>query len=351
MKTHSYHKFSQDIHAKARKSGFPLRVMFELTYQCNFTCKHCYLPISYRHRKGELNTKEVFSILRQLAKMGCFYLGFTGGEPFMRRDIREILWYAKKCGFELIIYTNGYLIDEKMAEELSRLSLNKVDITLHAMTKKAFDRISGTPGAHDKVFNAIKYLNERKVSLGFKTCVLKENEAEISAIQEFAASLGAKHRLDDRLSRCLNGSAQPYKFRGKLLNNQIKAECGSAEEPNRRALDSVNLFPCGVGMSQAAITPFGELKMCLMIDYPKYKISTVPIKNGVGSLKECWERMKGLVSAIKPDQHYKCHECNLEPYCKCCPAESWLYRRNFTSCDPQNKSWARKYKSNLEHSQ
>ena len=48
------------------------------------------MPQSYR-KYNELKTKEVFSLLNQLKEIGCFYLGFTGGEPFMREDIIEIL--------------------------------------------------------------------------------------------------------------------------------------------------------------------------------------------------------------------------------------------------------------------
>ncbi|MDP3732051.1 MAG: hypothetical protein Q8R31_03340, partial [Candidatus Omnitrophota bacterium] len=73
MKFQSYTSFWQRIHQSAKTKAFPLRVMFELTYRCNFKCKHCYVPYSYR-KKRELKTKEVFSILRQLKEMGCFYL-------------------------------------------------------------------------------------------------------------------------------------------------------------------------------------------------------------------------------------------------------------------------------------
>src|SRR3989338_281853 len=136
MKFQPYPKFWQRINQSARNKGFPLRVMFELTYRCNFLCGHCYVPFNYR-KKSELKTKEIFSILDRLKEAGGFYLGFTGGEPFMRQDIMDILWYAKRCGFEVIIYTNGALIDKKMAQELGRLRPNKVDITIPAMTETA----------------------------------------------------------------------------------------------------------------------------------------------------------------------------------------------------------------------
>src|SRR3989338_2550985 len=141
MENQSYNSFWQRTHKSAREKHFPLRMMFELTYRCNFKCGHCYVPPSYR-RKGELKTKEVFSILDELKEVGCFYLGFTGGEPFIRKDIIDILWYAKRKGFEVIIYTNGSLIDENLADELARLKPNKVDITIPALSVDAFERIS-----------------------------------------------------------------------------------------------------------------------------------------------------------------------------------------------------------------
>ena len=90
--------------------------------------------------------REIHRILDQLRDIGCFYLGFTGGEPFMRNDIMDILWYAKKSGFEVIIYSNGSLIDEKIADELADLRPNKVDITIPGMSKDVFEKISGDDG-------------------------------------------------------------------------------------------------------------------------------------------------------------------------------------------------------------
>ena len=350
MKAQSYNTFWQRIHQAAKTKAFPLRVMFELTYKCNFRCRHCYVPLSYR-KKEELKTKEIFSILDQLVEIGCFYLGFTGGEPFMRKDIMDILWYAKRCGFEIIIYTNGSLIDKRMADGLSLLKPNKVDITIPAMSKGAFERITRMRDSHRKVFGAIDLLHKRGVNLGFKTCVLKENESEIKDIQDFAHSLGAFHRLDDMLSLRLDGSEEPYRYRGILEQNSVAGNTYHAARNASRVSrstshvtrdtcylvsDTRDLFRCGVGLSQGAITPLGELKMCLMIDYPKYKI----LKQK--SLEETWEKLKRTVASVKPDKDYKCDRCGLQPYCKWCPARAWLSNRSFTSCEPESRRWAQR---------
>lgn len=350
MKSQSYNNFWQKLHTRAKNKGFPLRVMFELTYRCNFNCPHCYVPRSYR-KKGELKTKQVFSVLDALKDIGCFYLGFTGGELFLRKDITRILWYAKKKGFEIIIYSNGSLIDEALANELADLRPNKVDITIPGMSKASFERISGAAGSRDKVFNAIDWLYKRKVSLGFKTCVLKENASEIKDIQDFCRSLGVLHRLDDTLSPALDGSLEPYKYRGDIQllegavavsplagrpKTQAKA-CGYHEFP---VSENPRLFKCGVGESQAAITPQGELKLCLMIDYPRFKIFRKGRKQGV-DLKTAWLKLKEFTVGIKPDENYNCAKCELQSYCQWCPAKSWLYNKTWTSCEPESRKKAK----------
>lgn len=345
MKTQSYNVFWQRLHKTARENGFPLRAMFELTYRCNFKCRHCYVPFSFRKKK-ELKTREVFSVLEQLADCGCFYLGFTGGEPFMRGDIFEILGYAKKKGFEVIIYTNGSLIDQEKAEKLAQLRPNKVDITIPAMSKSVFERITQSAGSHKMVFRTIEFLRQKGVPLGFKTCVLKKNQNEIDGIERFARSLNAFHRLDDMLSRRLDGSEEPYKYRGQLnedrrqkadFKKQTAADCDLRKVTQYPMLDTQYLFKCGVGLSQVAITPQGELKLCLMIDEPRYKI----ISKGSNGLKTSWGRLKEFVASIQPDENYRCDRCSFSPYCKWCPAKSWLYKRNFTSCEPESREFLR----------
>jgi len=94
--------------------------------------------------------------------------------------------------------------------------------------------------------------------------------------------------------------------------------------------------------------------MCLMIDYPKYKLLTESSDFGYRlsvsayrrtphtanrtprNLKEAWSRLRELVASIKPDENYQCDTCNLYAYCKWCPARGWLYKRSFTLCEPES---------------
>ncbi len=342
MRSQAYNLFSRRIHKKAKEKRFPLRVMFEITYRCNFNCPHCYVPERFRKEpeERELNKKEVFSVLDQLRDLGCFYLGFTGGEPFLRDDFLDILRYAKKKGFEIIIYTNGSLINEGIAEALRELRPNKIDITINSLKKEPFERVTLAQDSHEKVFRAVELLYKRNIPLGFKSCLLKENEDEIGNIKQFADTHNALHRLDTMLMPKLNGSKDPYNYKVKLdalgwlgSSEQFdKAEC-SLTDPMSSAISKRGLFKCGVGLHNMVISPFGEVKMCLSIDYPKCKILE-------SSLGECWQDLKRLVDSVKAEQVYKCDGCRLQPYCGWCPARSWLESGKFNSCVPESKERA-----------
>jgi radical SAM protein with 4Fe4S-binding SPASM domain len=364
MRNQAYNLFSRRIHKKAKKKHFPLRAMFEITYRCNFNCLHCYVPESLRKEseERELKTKEVFLVLDQLNDAGCLYVGFTGGEPFVRNDFLEILRYAKIKGFEIIIYTNGSLINGSVADALKELRLNKIDITVNSLRKEPFEKITQTQDSYEKVFRTIELLNKRNIPLGFKSCLLKENEDEIENIKEFARSHNALHRLDTMLFPQLNGEREPYGYRGsmkeviRLPGYQVTqkdnfADCSlnsQKAEPNNQYSIPNTLFKCDVGISQAAITPYGELKMCLMIDYPRYGIlgkedtrtqghKDTSVTNG---LKEAWQKLSRFVSEIKPDETYQCDRCKLYGYCKWCPARSWLENGGFSSCVSESKERA-----------
>ncbi|MFA6383916.1 MAG: radical SAM protein, partial [Candidatus Omnitrophota bacterium] len=257
-------------------------------------------------------------------------------EPFARPDILEIIEYAKRLGFMVTINTNGSFLNGPIVRELAKIRPDKIDITLPGMSKPVFESITGVPGSHRAVFKAIDNLRGNGIPVGFKSCLLKQNAGEIRAIQRFARALNAAHRLDTFLCRRLDGSPEPYALRGSLPEtgkNKAKvgavraSECSPGEKQNARSL-----FFCGAGRFQAAVTPAGELKLCVMIAEPKYDI----LKSGFSA---AWKSAGQFIKNIRPDNTYACSGCGHKLYCISCPARGWLYAKNFSSCDPFVRSW------------
>src|SRR5205814_9191155 len=85
-----------ELNGRALALGVPLSAHVDLTYRCNERCVHCYLPHDDR---GEMTTAEVKDLLDQMAAAGGFFLTISGGEPFLRDDLFELLAHARSLTF------------------------------------------------------------------------------------------------------------------------------------------------------------------------------------------------------------------------------------------------------------
>lgn len=354
MKHLRYNDFSSKMHKLARKNRTPIRAMFELTYKCNHRCIHCYNTDEQKKAfKKELTTRQVFKILDELKKIGCFYLGLTGGEIFIRPDIMKIIRYARQLGFEVILLTNGSLINEKIADELATLGLNKVDITAHAMDQKIFDKITRVKGSGKKVFRAIEMLHQRNVPLGLKSCGMEFNKKEIIKVSNFARSLKTIYRFDGELVPRNDGAKTPLNYSISFQDvHDLRRQCypemfekfdnkGRPRKTSKSRRNLKRIFNCGAGYTDLTINPYGEAKLCIEIDYLKCDI----LKHG---LKKCWRKIKDAVDDLKPPKNWQCKKCEFVNYCSWCPAKGWLEDGNLTTCDQLTKEQAKFNKKIME---
>jgi radical SAM protein with 4Fe4S-binding SPASM domain len=156
----------------------PIYIILFVTERCNARCKHCFG--SFGGGKG--NIKEEFTLdeyERLSNKMSdLLYLLPTGGEPFLRDDLPEIIniFYRNNHLRNVGIPTNGSLTKKTVASVMQILSLCPdlqlgVDISLDALNE-AHDEIRGFPGLFDKSIETYWQLKElEKNHSNFKVCV------------------------------------------------------------------------------------------------------------------------------------------------------------------------------------
>ena len=363
IKPFDYHKMQLRLFKKAGKKKFPIKAMFELTSRSNLRCQHCYVVTGVDEGRKELTTREVFSILDQLADAGCLNLGFTGGEPFLRKDILDILEYAKGKGFNVIVLTNGTLITPEIAGRLERIGLNKIDISFHTTDEKSFDWFTQVPGTYRKVLNAAKLLREKGVEVFFKITAMTINKDEIVKIRHFAAErFGAHFRWGPTVTPGWYGRKENLKFRLKPdeisqimneLQGDTEIEFGKLDALERRKnlpkrrkrreskINHNRLFRCGAGKTEVTINPYGEMKLCIDPLEPKYHILS-------GSLSEGWQMLGNHVKKARPGPNYECRECELIQYCHVCPVHRWLECGDLSACPPYYREMAELAKMKAE---
>lgn len=327
-------RFWQEFYKKTAKEEIPFKVSFELTYCCNLQCCHCF--IAPEPDKQELTTREVFLILDQLAEAGCLELNLTGGEIFTRKDIFEILNKAKSLGFVIALLTNGTLITPEIARKIKELRPIYLEISLYGITEKTYEAVTQTPGSFGRCLSGIRLLKERNVSICLKMVVMKLNIGEFIQVKSFADELGVRFRYSPYVHPRIDGSKVPISFRlspEEWIELEMKESSSLFEEEKKSPESSSKerrFFYCDAGRNSLAITPYGEVKLCLTYPFPRYELRKQ-------SLSSAWKNLVNFVKSKQPGKNHECYNCELFKFCNSCPVDGWLEQRDCSACVPYLK--------------
>jgi len=265
----------EEMGAKALKMGIPLSVQVDVTYRCNERCVHCYLD---HNDHGEMTTAEIKDLLDQLAAAGVFFLVFSGGEVFLRRDFFELLEYARSLQFSVKVKTNAVMIRENEADRLAELGLDGVQVSVYSHRPEVHDGITKLPGSLKRTLAGARLLCERGVKVIFANVLMRQNTHDYPAVRSLALEMGAEFTIDPTITPMMDGK------RGVLALNIREAELqqvfhdetlvGSAEEfcaPPSGPLeeqDASMTLPCSAGHTACYVSPYGDVYPCVQFPLP-----------------------------------------------------------------------------------
>ncbi len=329
----SYAAFSADLHQRQAGQRTPMQVSIEVTRRCPLECQHCYnnLPMGDQDaRSREMTTEEHFRVLDELVEMGCFWLLYTGGEIFARKDFLEIYTYAKKKGFLITLFTNGTLITEKIADYLEEWPPFAIEITLYGRTKETYEALTAIPGSYDRCLRGIKLLRERGLPLKLKTMATSINKHEVFAMWQFAEEeLGVEFKMDGQINPRIDCSQSPLAVRltpEEVVALDLHAPKGVSEYRRLAKHDLENppslaqgdtVYFCGGGMNSFAINAYGEMGICVISQQETFSV------RGVG-VKSVWEESLLQLRSRKRTRVTKCIQCRIQSLCGMCPANGEL---------------------------
>ena len=114
----------------ARASLFqnaPVYVQFYVTARCNLTCEQCNIIYANADVR-EVTIDEIYRIADNFAEMGVAIVLLTGGEPFARNDLPQIIKAFESRGVHVRMQTNGFASEERIAEAVEA---GGRDISIH----------------------------------------------------------------------------------------------------------------------------------------------------------------------------------------------------------------------------
>jgi radical SAM protein with 4Fe4S-binding SPASM domain len=333
MNAASYSEFSHTLHKHFGNKRVPLEVSLEVTRRCPLDCQHCYnnLPMGdLAARNQELTKEEYFALLTELADMGVIWLLFTGGEIFARKDFLEIYAFANKKGFLVTLFTNGILINEKIADYLREVPPFAIEITLYGRTKQTYEALTQLPGSYERCLRGIYLLLERGLPLKLKTVGTKINGHEVVTMREFAEEeLGVEFKFDSLINPRIDCSQSPVAVRlspeevvaldmhwAKLAaehRKNLEREMAGPPPSTDRAV-----YSCGGGIKSFAIDPNGKMSICVLSHQDTYDIRR-------GSVRQGWDEFLLKVRQKQRAQApSKCVQCRIRSVCSMCPANGEL---------------------------
>lgn len=144
------------------------QIFWNVTSACNFRCGVCFSD-SGTPAADELTTDEARKAIRDAAAAGVTDIVVSGGEPFLRADLFELLVHMKELGVTARIATNGSLLDRPLLERLRReTSIKAFQVSLDTLDRDAYREIHGAPPEMlDTALDALRHMRE----LGYHTTV------------------------------------------------------------------------------------------------------------------------------------------------------------------------------------
>jgi radical SAM protein with 4Fe4S-binding SPASM domain len=174
----------------------PTDMYFELTKECDNSCKHCFADASPKSSKAEMSFSDIESIIRKFSDIGGIYGRLSGGEPTKRSDFFKILDVINEERLIAGLNTNGMYGREKVDEILSR-NVKDIRISLDG-PEKVNDSIRGE-GTYSRIIKTLERLAEYNSSadcpadVTINTVLMKSNKDYIGEMIEIGHAYGFKN--------------------------------------------------------------------------------------------------------------------------------------------------------------
>lgn len=163
-----------------------------VTSTCNAKCAHCFYPINQKN--DELTLEEIDRLARSMPPIRLLLI--SGGEPFLRRDLPEVIhtYFKHTRFFNCSIPTNGYS-PEMVVKQTEKICAYSPDLSLGISVsidgfKDFHDRMRGVPGLYEKCLATLEALLEAQkklpnLTVGVTTVFMKDNQHELEAFNDF----------------------------------------------------------------------------------------------------------------------------------------------------------------------
>jgi radical SAM/SPASM domain protein of ACGX system len=345
------------------ESGPHFTLQWHITAECDQHCMHCYCydsPTYENEIKKELSYEDCVRVIDDFSE--CFNnwgmptrINFTGGDPLLRKDIFDLIGYAKRKGILIGILGNPNHLDYETSCKLKKLGVYRYQVSIDGL-EETHDRLRNSKGLFKDTIRAIHILEDVGISSVVMFTLSKENANELIEVIRLVAKEGVsifdfarvvpigtgKQLKENMLNsreyrnlllkileeyRCLQENGNHTFFgRKDHLWKLLYQELGLLKPLPK---DKETIFSgCGIGSSILTILADGTVLACRRLPV---EIGKVPEK----SIREIFINSSEHNRMRQIEHMHKCSKCDLMQFCRGCPAVAYGAHGDYMAPDPQ----------------
>jgi MoaA/NifB/PqqE/SkfB family radical SAM enzyme len=281
LNSRAYKRFI-DEHLLGKTDG-PSHAQIGVTSACPQRCVYCY----NKGRSGRpMDAETIRRVIKELKEMGVFWLGLTGGEPLLNKELPEIVEFAgPDCAVKL--FTTGSGVTPGLAADLKRAGLFSVSVSLDDWREDRHDQGRNTPGAFREALRAIEVFRRTAgLDVGVSAVLSKEMivRDEVEELLNFIGGLGVHEAW---ISEAKPAVAGFWKSELVITEAERKKLVALQDRWNRNGGIAVNYlghfegrehFGCNAGRKMLYVDAFGEVSPCVFLPLSFGNVAERPLK-------------------------------------------------------------------------
>jgi len=177
--------------ADIKPTSRPLWLLAELTYKCPLQCPYCSNPLDFAGVDTELTTEEWITVFKQGREMGAVQLGFSGGEPLVRKDLEELIAAARDMGYYTNLITSGVGLSEKKVKNFRSAGLDHIQVSFQASDESVNAMLSGSEKAFKQKLKMAREVKAQGYPMVLNFVTHRHNIDQIDKIIELCVELDA----------------------------------------------------------------------------------------------------------------------------------------------------------------
>lgn len=170
----------------------PLWLLAELTYKCPLQCPYCSNPVEIAAVKNELKTDDWLRVMREARAMGAAQIGFSGGEPLVRKDLEILIAESRKLGYYSNLITSGVGMDEDRIKAFKEAGLDHIQISFQASNEELNNFLGGTQSFQHKLEMA-RLVKKYEYPMVLNIVIHRQNIDQIRDILDMVVELKADY--------------------------------------------------------------------------------------------------------------------------------------------------------------